>query len=564
MMNEREQSDRPVVPMKSANEKTSGFWPFFEEWMKGRGLAKENERETGDDREKRGAADPAQADQASQPQETQRSCKKLPPVPSPAQAMPKAGCPAALDRIRQAALTDKKLRFTNLVHHVYAIDRLRQAYFELSKQAAPGIDGQTWGEYGKELERNLQDLSDRLAKGSYHAPPVKRVYIPKPGGKQRPIGIPTLEDKLVQRAATAVLGAVYEADFKGFSYGFRPGKSAHLALDALAVAIQTRRVNYVLDADIRSFFDTLDHRCLMQFVEHRIADRHLLRLLRKWLNAGVMEAAGKRIEQAAEGVPQGGSISPLLANCYLHYALDLWADQWRKRHASGDVVIVRYADDFVIGFEKELDAKRFLEELRERFQKFNLELHDEKTRIIPFGRFARSKDQTKRNGGGGGTRGGSGGNAPVPATPPARSGKAAATFNFLGFTHACGQTRRGKFIVLRRTMANRMRAKLRSLKEELRRRMHQGVSTNGRWLASVLRGHVQYFGVPRNSQPLWAFRAHLTRLWKQALNRRSQRRSITWARMSRIAKRWLAYPRIVHPYPEERLCVIIQGKSPVR
>jgi group II intron reverse transcriptase/maturase len=555
--------------MKSANEKT-GFWPFFEEWMKGRGLAKENERQTGDDREERGATVPAQADSPPQPQETQRSCKKLPPAPSPAQAMPTAGCPKALDRIRQAALKDKKLRFTNLAHHVYAIDRLRQAYFEMSKQAAPGIDGQTWSDYGRDLESNLQRLSDRLAKGSYHAPPVKRVYIPKASGKQRPIGVPTLEDKIVQRAATAVLSAVYEADFKGFSYGFRPGKSAHLALDALAVAIQTKKVNFVLDADIRSFFDTLDHKCLMQFVEHRIADRHLLRLLRKWLSAGVMEA-GRRIEQA-EGVPQGGSVSPLLANCYLHYALDLWADQWRTRHAKGDVIIVRYADDFVIGFEHEADAKRFLDDLRERFRKFNLELHDEKTRILPFGRSARSKDKRdkKRKGGdrqqGGGD--GSGGNAAASTaagTPPARpGGKAAATFNFLGFTHSCGQTRRGRFIVRRRTMANRMRAKLRSLKEELRTRMHQGVSTTGRWLASVLRGHVQYFGVPRNSQPLWAFRAHLTRLWKQALNRRSQRRAVTWARMSRIAKRWLAYPRIVHPYPEERLCVIIQGKSPVR
>lgn len=561
MTNEREKSDRPVVPMKPAND-TKDFWSFVEELAEGRGLAKENGRDQ-DDREEHGTP-PAQADPPPQPQETQRSCKKLPPAPRAAQAMPKAGCPRALDRIRQAARRDKKLRFTNLFHHVYAIDRLRQAYFELSRQAAPGIDGRTWQDYGKALERNLQNLSDRLAQGRYQAPPVKRVYIPKPGsgGKERPIGVPTLEDKIVQRAATAVLGAVYEADFKGFSYGFRPGKSAHLALDALAIGIQRRKVNYVLDADIRSFFDTLDHDCLMQFVGHRIADRHLLRLLRKWLNAGVMEA-GRRVDQD-QGVPQGGSISPLLANCYLHYALDLWADQWRKRQAKGDVIIVRYADDFVIGFEHESDARGFLEELRERFRKFNLELHDEKTRIIPFGRFARSRD--KKQDGGPRQGGGSGGNAAAStAGPPARpGGRAAATFNFLGFTHSCGQTRRGRFIVLRRTMANRMRAKLRSLKEELRRRMHQGINATGHWLQSVLRGHVQYFGVPRNSQSLWAFRAHLTRLWKQALNRRSQRRSVTWERMSRIAKRWLAYPRIVHPYPEERLCVIIQGKSPVR
>jgi len=520
--------------MKSANEKIA-YWAFFEEWMKGRGLAKENGE----------GQVPPQADPASQPQETQRSCPRLPSAPTPVRTTPVAGCPAALDRIRQAACRDKKLRFTNLWHHVYAIDRLRQAYFDLEKQAAPGIDCRTWSDYGKELEQNLQNLSQRLAEGSYQAPPVKRVYIPKADGKQRPIGIPTLEDKVVQRSTVAVLGAVYEADFKGFSYGFRPGKSAHMALDALAVAIQTRKVNFVLDADIRSFFDTLDHGWLMKFVEHRIADDRVLRHVRKWLSAGVMEA-GRRIEQE-EGVQQGGSVSPLLANVYLHYALDLWADQWRERRATGDVILVRYADDFVIGFEHESDARKFLDELRERFRKFNLELHDEKTRVIEFGRHARANLQKRAEGGSGGTTAGK---------PP--------TFNFLGFTHSCGKTRKGWFIVLRRTMAKRMRAKLKALKEELGRRMHQGISTTGRWLASVLRGHVRYYGVPRNSQPLWAFRAHLTRLWKQALNRRSQRRSITWARMSRIAKRWLAYPRICHPYPEERLCVIIQGKSPVR
>jgi RNA-directed DNA polymerase len=548
MMNEREKSDQAVVPMKPVNN-AKDFWSFVAELAEGRALAKENQRDQDDDREEHGTP-PALADRASQPQETLRSCKKLPPcAPMGGKATPKAGCPAALDRIRQAARRDKKLRFTNLFHHVYAIDHLRQAYFELKKQAAAGIDGQTWSDYGKELESNLQNLSDRLARGTYHAPPVKRVYIPKPGGKQRPIGIPTLEDKIVQRAATAVLGAVYEADFKGFSYGFRPGKSAHLALDALAVAIQTKQVNFVLDADIRSFFDRLDHQCLMQFVEHRIADPHVLRLLRKWLNAGVMEA-GRRIEQE-EGVPQGGSVSPLLANLYLHYALDLWADQWRKRQAKGDVIIVRYADDFVIGFEHEKDALRFLEELKERFHKFNLELHEEKTRIIPFGRHARSKKEKREDGDNQSGRS-SGGNASAPAASiPARPGQPS-TFNFLGFTHSCSQTRRGRFIVLRRTMAKRMRAKLKSLKEELGRRMHQGITAMGRWLQSVLRGHVQYFGVPHNSQPLWAFRAHLTRLWKQALNRRSQRRSVTWERMSRIAKRWLLYPRIVHPYPGER------------
>jgi RNA-directed DNA polymerase len=547
MTNGHEKSDRPVVPPKSTN-KRHDFWSFFAEWMEGRGLAKEN------------------SESAPQPQETQRSRRRLPPghaeaSPPRDQAMPDAGCPGALDRIRQAARRDKKLRFTNLWHHVYAIDRLRRAYFELSKQAAPGVDGRTWRQYGQDLEANLLGLSQRLARGTYKAPPVKRVHIPKADGRRRPIGVPAIEDKIAQRAAAAVLNAVYEADFVGFSYGFRPGKSAHGALDALAVAIQSRKVNYVLDADIRSFFDTLDHGWLTKFVGHRIADDRVLRHVRKWLSAGVMEA-GKHVEQA-EGVPQGGSISPLLANVYLHYALDLWADQWRKRHAKGDVIVVRYADDFVAGFEHESDARRFLEELRERFRGFNLQLHDDKTRILEFGRHA-ARNLQKRGGGGGsgdsggrGGGGGGGGNAPGPGPKPP-------TFHFLGFTHACGKTRKGRFVVLRRTMAKRMRAKLKGLKEELAARMHQGINATGQWLRGVLLGHVRYFGVPRNSQPLWAFRAHLTRLWKQALCRRSQRRSVTWERMSRIAKAWLPYPRICHPYPEERLCVIIQGKSPVR
>jgi RNA-directed DNA polymerase len=442
------------------------------------------------------------------------------------------------------AATDKTLRFTNLWHQVYAIDRLRQAYFELSKRAAPGIDGQTWSDYGRQLEDNLQSLSDRLASGRYKAPPVKRVYIPKANGKLRPIGVPAIEDKIVQRATVQVLNAVYEQDFVGFSYGFRPGKSPHLALDALAVGLRSRKVNWVLDADIRSFFDTLDHDWLMKFIQHRIADDRVLRHVRKWLSAGVLEE-GQRVEQD-EGVPQGGSISPLLANVYLHYVLDLWADQWRKRQAKGDCVIVRYADDFVVGFEHEADARTFLEDLRKRFRQFNLELHEDKTRILRFGRSARA-GRPRRGGGSGG------GNAPGPTT-----------FNFLGFTHCSGKTRRGWFAVLRRTMAQRMRAKLLSLKEELKRRMHQAVQATGRWLKSVLAGHVRYYGVPHNSQALWAFRSHLIRLWKQALGRRSQKGRVTWAQMTRIANIWLPFPRISHPYPEQRLCVIIQGKSPVR
>jgi group II intron reverse transcriptase/maturase len=363
------------------------------------------------------------------------------------------------------------------------------------------------------------------------------VYIPKADGKQRPIGIPVLEDKIVQRAAVAVLNAVWETDFLGFSYGFRPGRSAHMALDALAVGIETRKVNWLLDADIRGFFDTLSHEWLMKFVGHRIADDRVARHIQKWLNAGVMED-GRRVEQE-EGVPQGGSVSPLLANLYLHYVFDLWAEQWRKTRAQGDVIVVRYADDFVVGFQHESDARRFLDELRERFRTFNLELHAEKTRVIEFGRFA-SERRARRG-----------------------EGKPA-TFNFPGFTHVCDKTRAGRFTVLRRTMSTRMRAKLALLKEELRRRWHEPVEQVGGWMASVLHGHIRYFGVPRNSRMLNRFRDAVRRLWQRALSRRSQTGYVTESRMSHLAARWLPPPRICHPYPSVRLAVIIQGKSPVR
>jgi RNA-directed DNA polymerase len=524
MMDGQGKSDRPVVP---ENSPKLDFWEFTRrlyEARKERGLAKEN------------------ADSEPQDPETQHSVDRRHGDPDgrhqpPVTARPVDRLQQALDRIRQAACRDSKLRFTTLWHHVYDQTRLGRAYFELQKWAAPGIDGRTWTGYGEDLDANLQDLSERLIRGTYKARPVKRVYIPKADGKQRPIGVPVLEDKIVQRATVAVLNAVYEADFKRFSYGFRPRSSPHMALDALAVAIQTKKVNWVLDADIKSFFDTLDHGWLMKFVEHRIADPMVLRHLRKWLKAGVMDA-GRHVEQA-EGTPQGGSISPLLANIYLHYVLDLWADQWRQKQATGDMILVRYADDFVVGFEQEADARRFREELRERFRKFNLELHETKTRIIAFGAQA---DEHHRKGGGG-----------KPAT-----------FNFLGFTHCCARTRRGRFVVLRRTIAKRMRAKLKALKEEMQRRMHEGIAKMGLWLRQVLQGHIRYFGVPRNSSMLWKFRAFAIRLWRNALNRRDQSRTVTWARMARIVKQYLPNPRICQPYPEQRLCVILQGKSPVR
>lgn len=525
-MNEPGKSDKPVVPTKFSK---MNYWEFHQWWvegMKGRGLAKENEPSVQDERLPAGPA-----------KQVDRTQSRLSKGDTHKSAVDAQDLHSALDRVRQAACRDKQMKFTSLWHHVYNIDRLREAYRACKHDAAAGVDGQTWQAYGKELEHNLQNLSERLARGTYRARPVKRIYIPKADGRQRPIGIPVLEDKIVQRATVKVLNAIYETDFLGFSYGFRPRRSAHMALDALAVGIQTRKVSWLLDADIRGFFDTLSHEWLVKFVEHRIADDRVVRHIQKWLNAGVMEE-GKHVEQE-EGTPQGGSISPLLANLYLHYVLDLWADQWRKTQAHGDMIIVRYADDFVVGFQHESDARRFLEELRERFRQFNLELHADKTRVIEFGRFATERRERRGEG--------------KPTT-----------FNFLGFTHACDKTRSGQFIVLRQTMAKRMHAKLKELNKSLRRRMHLPLCEAGRWLGQVLRGHYQYFAVPRNYPALNLFRDRVRQLWQRMLSRRSQKGRIGDATMSRIAASWLPTPRIIHPYPDARLRVIIQGKSPVR
>lgn len=444
---------------------------------------------------------------------------------------------SALQRIRQAASRDKGLRFTALWHHVYDADRLRESYFSLKRKATPGVDGETWEHYGESLEENLSNLSDRLRRGAYQAKPVKRAYIPKSDGRQRPLGVTTLEDKLVQRATVEVLSAIYETDFKGFSYGFRPGRSPHDALDALSVGIRTRQVNWVLDADICGFFDAIDHKWMEKFIKHRIADQRVIRHIKKWLNAGVLEDG--QWTQLQEGSPQGSSVSPLLSNVYLHYVFDLWADQWRQQQARGDVVIVRFADDFVVGFQYRHEAEQFHKELQERFQKFNLKLHAEKTRLIEFGRYA--AENRKRRGDG------------KPET-----------FDFLGFTHVCDKDRQGRFIVLRQTMRKRMCTKLKELKAELRRRMHLPIPVMGQWLRSVLLGHYRYYGVPRNQRKLSAFRYQVFRLWQRALRRRSQRHRITWERMDRLAKRWIPSPRIYQPYPEQRLSVFIRGRSPVR
>jgi len=399
------------------------------------------------------------------------------------------------------------------------------------------VDGVTWRAYGRDLEANLRELHRRVHCGSYRARPSRRAYIPKADGRPRPLGIAALEDKLLQRAVVEVLGAIYEADFLGFSYGFRPGRSPHDALDALAVGIRRRKVNWVLDADVRDFFTGLDHGWLERFLEHRIADRRMLRLIRKWLKAGVIENGAR--SESVEGTPQGASVSPLLANVYLHYVFDLWAERWRRRQARGDVIVVRFADDYIAGFEHHRDAQRFLAELRDRFAKFALELHPEKTRLIEFGRFAAERRRARGLG--------------KPET-----------FRFLGFTHICARERSGRFTLKRVTDPKRMRAKLRQLKEELARRRHRPIPEQGRWLGSVVRGHLAYHAVPGNSAAISAFRTQATRHWCAELRRRGQRHRLDWKRMNRLAIRWLPPARITHPFPGVRFDARTRGRSPVR
>ncbi len=434
----------------------------------------------------------------------------------------------ALARIRKAVRRDRKAKLTALYHHVYNIDHLREAYYGLKRNAAAGVDGETWQHYGQSLEENLRNLSERLGRRAYRATPVRRVYIPKSDGRQRPLGILALEDKVVQSVTVQILSVIWEEEFLGFSYGFRPGRSPHQGLDALAVGIQRKRVRWVLDADIQGFYDTLSQEWLLRFVEHRIGDRRILALIQRWLRAGVLEDG--TWARSEEGTPQGGLISPILANIYLHYAFDLWAHRWRRNEARGDVIIVRYADDFVVGFEHREEAERFQEALKERMSKFGLKLQEDKTRRIEFGRFA------------------------APSRERRGEGKPE-TFSFLGFTHSCGKTRKGRFCVLRQTVQERMRAKLKEVKTELKRRMHEPVPEQGKWLRAILLGHYQYYGVPRNSPALGAFRQAVVMHWRRVLMRRGQKSKTTWERMNRWVKQWLPYPHICHPYPALRLCV---------
>ena len=446
------------------------------------------------------------------------------------------GVSSDLDRVRQVARRDKQVRFTALLHHV-TVDRLREAYRAIRRDAAAGVDGVTWREYGLDLEDNLRDLHARVHRGAYRARPVRRAYIPKADGRSRPLGVAALEDKVLQRAVVEVLNAIYEQDFLGFSYGFRPGRSPQLALDALSVGITRKKVNWVLDADVRDCFTSLDHSWLLKFLEHRIADQRVLRLIQRWLKAGVIEDG--EWSQTLEGTPQGASVSTLLANVYLHYVFDLWVHQRRSRHARGDVVVVRFADDFVVGFEHRDETERFWAELRERFASFGMELHDGKTRLVEFGRFA-AQHRARRG-------------DPKPET-----------FVFLGLMHICAKDRRGRFKLSRVTSKKKMRTKLGAVKTEMRRRMHHPIPEQGQWLATVLQGHYNYYGVPHNSRALSNFRLQVTRLWLRSLRRRSQRHRMTWERFGRLADRWLPRPRVMHPWPNRRFDAKTQGRSLVR
>jgi len=433
----------------------------------------------------------------------------------------------ALERIRRVARERKKERFTALFQHIN-VDLLEEAFYALKKNAAPGVDRLRWRDYEADLERKLEDLHGRVQRGAYRALPSRRVYIPKPDGRQRPLAVAALEDKIVQRAVVALLNAIYEEDFLGVSYGFRPGRGTHDALDALCVGIHSKKVSYILDADIRSFFDEINQKWLIRFLEHRIGDRRIIRLIQKWLKAGVMEDGVVRVSDRGTG--QGSVISPLLANIYLHYTLDLWVTRWRRREATGDMIFVRYADDFIVGLQHEGDARRFLDEMRERLREFALSLHPEKTRLIEFGRFAAERRQRRGLG--------------KPET-----------FSFLGFTFICGKTRAGKFQIKRKTRADRMRAKLKMIKEEMWRRMHQPIPVQGKWLCNVVNGYFNYHAVPTNAHALYVFRHHITDLWRRTLRRRSQKDRMTWERMTQLVDAWLPKPIILQPWPSDRFAV---------
>lgn len=488
MMHDREKSDSPIVAVKPANE--GGKLP--KEQVERRGEAEGNAFE-----------------------------------PSMPRTLNRTGVTAGLERVRLRAKVKNKEKFTALLHHV-TIERLQNAYSCLKRDAAAGVDGVTWDEYGNGLDRRIAELCTRVHRGSYRPQPSQRRYIPKPDGRQRPLGVAALEDKIVQRALAEVLNAIYEEDFLGFSYGFRPGRSQHDALDALAVGIEGRAVNWIVDADIAGFFDTVSHEWLLCFVEHRVGDRRVIRLIRKWLKAGVIEDG--RMMPTTVGTPQGGVISPLLANIYLHYVFDLWAERWRRREATGEMIVVRYADDIVAGFRHEADAKRFMTDMAARLAAFALTLHPDKTRLLAFGRHAAA--ERKRSG----------------------LGKPE-TFDFLGFTHICGRSRRGRFLLRRRSRRDRMRTKLHEIRDALWQHRHAALDEQGDWLGRVVRGYFAYHAVPTNSVALSEFRRVVLWHWLRALRRRGQRDKSNWASLNRLAERFIPHPRILHPWPSKRFAV---------
>jgi group II intron reverse transcriptase/maturase len=429
--------------------------------------------------------------------------------------------------VRATARKSRHLKFTALLHHINE-DQLQTSFYSLKKEAAVGVDRMTWHEYETGLEDRIADLHGRIHRGAYRAKPSKRVYIEKADGRKRPLGIASLEDKIVQHAVRTVLQCIYEVDFIGFSYGFRPNRSQHQALDALAVVVAEKRVNWILDADIEGFFDEIDRDWLIKFLEHRVGDKRIIRLIRKWLHAGIIEFSD--LTDTGRGTPQGAVISPLLANVYLHYVLDLWVQQWRRRHAQGECYIIRYADDFVVGFEHESDARAFHAALEVRMQTFGLKLHPSKTRLIEFGR--RSAARREREGRG-----------------------RCETFDFLGFTHIMGKTKRAKRIALqRKSISKRMRRTLAAIKEQMKRRRHDPQGKTGRWLRSVVGGWLRYHAVPGNFRRLDQFVTEVTKLWLRQIRRRSQRGKSrwTWSRMNRLSKKYLPRPRILHPYPVSR------------
>jgi group II intron reverse transcriptase/maturase len=447
---------------------------------------------------------------------------------SPACRTPsRASASTGLQRVRETAKRDRRLKFTALLHHITP-SLLVESFYDLKRDAAAGVDGMTWQDYEKLLQGRVHELHRQIHTGAYRAQASRRVYLHKADGKLRPLGIAAVEDKIVQQAVVKVLNAIYEEDFLGFSYGFRPGRGQHDALDAVWMGISTRPISWIVDADISAYFDSIDHDWLLKFLHHRIADQRLLRLVKKWLKAGIIED-GKRIK-AERGTPQGAVISPLLANIYLHYVFDTWAQHWRTHHARGEVIVVRYADDSVLGFQHEAEAQRFLEAMRDRFAKFGLTLHPQKTRLIEFGRNAEQRRKKRGEG-------------------------RPASFDFLGFTHCCSKTRQGGFKILRRTIKKRLRATLAAIREALKRRRHEPIGHVGAWLMRVMRGYFNYYAVPDNLKRLAGFRDEVCRAWRAALSRRSQKGKMTWARFGRLAKKYLPSVRRVHPYPSQRFRV---------